>query len=161
MPVGGLLHHKLLSPASDCLRLVLNQQAQLPTLKSRNWTTNSSSTHQPTAALQIDQSLYHTCKLCRQPSFTACSARESTTTEITGPKLIGYTGTMVQLYKKFKNVSCEYNRLDGWNPTMQAAWYINRGRIIWFLWFKHPIWLLILSFTQNVIKLNHADMIGD
>ena len=50
---------------------------------------NSSSTHQPTAALQIDQSLYHNWKLCRQPGFTACSARESTTTEITGPKMIG------------------------------------------------------------------------
>ena len=69
-------YHKLFATASDCLRLVLNQQARLPTLNSRNSTTNSSSTHQPTAALQIDQSLYHTWELCRQPGFTACSARE-------------------------------------------------------------------------------------
>ena len=92
-------YHKLFAPASDCLRLVLNRQARLPTLDSRNSTTNSSSTHQPTAALQIDQSLYHTLKLCRQPGFTACSARESTTTEITGPKLIGCTGTSTTLQK--------------------------------------------------------------
>ena len=26
-------------------------------------------------------------------------------------------------YKKLKNVSCEYNRLNGWNSTLQAAWY--------------------------------------
>ena len=88
-------YHKLFAPAPDCLRLVLNRQARLPTLNSRNSTTNSSSTHQPTATLQIDQSLYHTWKLCRQPGFPACSARESTTTEITGPKLIGYTGTVL------------------------------------------------------------------
>ena len=48
-------------------------------------------------------------------------------------------------YKKLKNVSCEYNRLNGWNTTLQAAWYIRRVRIIWFLWTKPTIWLLILS----------------
>ena len=88
-------YHKLFAPASDCLRLVLNRQARLPTLNSRNSTTNSSSTHQPTAALQIDQSLYHTWKLCRQPGFTACSARESATAEELVPgairgRLYGY-----------------------------------------------------------------------
>ena len=31
---------------------------------------------------------------CLQPGFTACSARESTSTEKSGPKLIGYTGTI-------------------------------------------------------------------
>ena len=55
-------------------------------------------------------------------------------------------------YKKLKNVSCEYNRLNGWNSTLQAAWYIRRVRIIWFLWTKPTIWLLILSFTQNSLK---------
>ena len=92
-------YYKLVAPASDCLRLFLNRQARLPTLNSRNSTTNSSSTHQPPAALQIDQSLYSTWKMCRQPGFTACSARESTTTEITGPKLIGCTGTSTTLQK--------------------------------------------------------------
>ena len=43
-------------------------------------------------------------------------------------------------YKKLKNVSCEYNRLNGWNSTLQAAWYIRRVRIIWFLWTKPTIW---------------------
>ena len=55
-------------------------------------------------------------------------------------------------YKKLKNVSCEYNRLNGGNSTLQAAWYIRRVRIIWFLWTKPTIWLLILSFTQNIVR---------
>ena len=28
-------------------------------------------------------------------------------------------------YKKLKNVSCEYDRVNGWNSTLQAAWYIR------------------------------------
>ena len=31
----------------------------------------------------------------------------------------------VWFYQKLKNVSCEYDRLNGWNPTLQAAWYIR------------------------------------
>ena len=31
-----------------------------------------------------------------------------------------------------KIVSCEYDRVNGWNSTLQAAWYIRRVRIIWF-----------------------------
>ena len=52
------------------------------------------------------------------------------------------TSTSMIFYKKLKNVSCEYNRLNGWNSTLQAAWY-RRVRIIWFLWTKPTIWLLI------------------
>ena len=55
-------------------------------------------------------------------------------------------------YKKLKNVNCEYNRLNGWNSTLQAAWYIRHVRIIWFLWTKPTIWLLILTFTQNIVR---------
>ena len=29
----------------------------------------------------------------------------------------------VFFYKRMKNVSCEYDRLNGWNSTLQAAWY--------------------------------------
>ena len=59
-------------------------------------------------------------------------------------------------YKKLKNVSCEYNPLNGWNSTLQAAWYIRHARwaclfyisfIIWCLWTKPTIRWLILSFT--------------
>ena len=60
-------------------------------------------------------------------------------------------------YKKLKNVSCEYNRLNRWNSTLQAAWYIRHVRSynryqVCFLWTKRTIWLLILSFTQNIIR---------
>ena len=42
--------------------------------------------------------------------------------------------------------------LNGWNSTLQAAWYIRHVRIIWFLLTKPTIWLLILSFTQNIVQ---------
>ena len=59
-----------------------------------------------------------------------------------------------QLWKcffKLKNVSCEYDRLNGSNSTLQAAWYIRHVRIICFLWTinKRTIWWLILSFTKT------------
>ena len=38
-------------------------------------------------------------------------------------------------YKKLKNVSCEDNRVNGWNSTLQAAWYIRHVRIIWYVFF--------------------------
>ena len=68
-----------------------------------------------------------------------------------------------RLYKKLKNVSCEYDRLNGWNSTLQGAWYIRHVRwtwlfyislIIWFLWTKPTIWLqvLILSFTKKIVR---------
>ena len=54
--------------------------------------------------------------------------------------------------KKLKNVSCEYDRVNSWNSTLQAAWYIRHVRIIWFMWTKRTIWLLILNFTQNIVR---------
>ena len=51
-----------------------------------------------------------------------------------------------------KNVSGEYDRLNGWNWTLQAAWYVLYVFIICVLWTKPTIWLLILSFTQNVVR---------
>ena len=33
--------------------------------------------------------------------------------------------TFLIFYKKLKNVSCEYDRVNGWNSTLQAAWYIR------------------------------------
>ena len=60
--------------------------------------------------------------------------------------------SLTRFYKKLENVSCEYDRLNGWNSTLQAAWYIRHVRIIWFLWTKRTIRLLILSFTQNIVR---------
>ena len=42
--------------------------------------------------------------------------------------------------------------LNGWNSTLQAAWYIRHIRIIWCLWTKPTKWWLILSFTQNIVR---------
>ena len=59
---------------------------------------------------------------------------------------------MVRFHKKLKNVSCGYDRLNGWDSTLQAAWYIIHVRIICFLWTKPTVWSLILSFTQNIVR---------
>ena len=42
--------------------------------------------------------------------------------------------------------------LNGWNPILQAAWYIRHVRITCFLWTKQTRWLLILSFTQTIVR---------
>ena len=52
---------------------------------------------------------------------------------------------------KLKNVSSENDRFNGWNSTLQAAWYIRHVRIIWFLLTKPTIWLL-LPGTQFYTK---------
>ena len=45
-------------------------------------------------------------------------------------------------YKKLKNVSCEYDRENGWNSTLQAAWYIRHlhkvsfARVLCFILMK-------------------------
>ena len=38
------------------------------------------------------------------------------------------------------------------NVFQLLAWYIRRVRIIWFSWIKPTTWLLILSFTQNIVR---------
>ena len=48
----------------------------------------------------------------------------------------------VVFYKKLKNVSCEYDRVNGWNSTLQAAWYIRHlhklsfARVLCFILMK-------------------------
>ena len=40
--------------------------------------------------------------------------------------LVGHSAASPYLfYKKLENVSCEYDRVNGWNSTLQAAWYIR------------------------------------
>ena len=61
-------------------------------------------------------------------------------------RFCGPSDVMLILYKKLKNVSCEYDRWNGWNSTLQAAWYIRYVRIIRFLWTKRTI--LLIQGTQ-------------
>ena len=46
-----------------------------------------------------------------------------------------------KFYKKMKNVSCEYDRLNGLNSTLQAAWYIYISCMI-------PVWCLSLKMAN-------------
>ena len=55
-------------------------------------------------------------------------------------------------WESWKTSAVSTASLNGWNSTLQAAWYIRHVRIIWFLWIKPTIWLLILSFTQNIVR---------
>ena len=57
-----------------------------------------------------------------------------------------------EFYKKLKNVSCEYDGLNGWNATLQSAWYIIHVCMIWFLWTKPQLWVRPIEW----LKLNFA-----
>ena len=48
--------------------------------------------------------------------------------------------------KKLKNVSCEYDRLNGWNSTLQAAWYIRHVRWTCLFYTRY--------FTYNMVFVN-------
>ena len=50
-----------------------------------------------------------------------------------------------------KNVSCEYDLFE-WLKLSFASCVVNQTRCSCFLWTKHTIWLLILSFTQNIVR---------
>ena len=54
--------------------------------------------------------------------------------------------------RSWKTSAVSTNCLNGWNSTLQAAWYIRHVRIIWCLWTKPTIWWLILSFTQTIVR---------
>ena len=45
-----------------------------------------------------------------------------------GLSLTGSRSLIIFLCKEMKNVSCEYDRLNGWNSTLQAAWQIRHAR---------------------------------
>ena len=47
-------------------------------------------------------------------------------------------------WKTLKNVSCEYDRLNGWNSTLQAAWYIRHVCWVCLLY----TWYLIYSTSK-------------
>ena len=57
--------------------------------------------------------------------------------------------TLSHFLKKVEKRQLWVRPFEWLKPTLQAAWYIRRVRIMWFLWTKPTIWL-ILSFTQNI-----------
>ena len=85
---------------------------------------------------------------------------------------------MLDAFKKMKNVSCEYDWLNGWNSTLQATWYIRHARslgvfILYFeviilrsiekrlLWAR-PIggWNSTLRAAYSIIRLYRAHAIN-
>ena len=53
---------------------------------------------------------------------------------------------MLFFYKKLKNVSCEYDRLNGWNSTLQAVWYI--GHVRWASLFYNRYFIYNMFFVK-------------
>ena len=43
-------------------------------------------------------------------------------------------------FKKLKNVSCEYDRLNGWNSTFQAAWYFSTFYFLFLYYIPTPLY---------------------
>ena len=54
--------------------------------------------------------------------------------------------------RKLKNVICEYDRLNGWSSTLQAAWYIRHVRWTCFIY----IALKICYFCKNLSIINNC-----
>ena len=54
---------------------------------------------------------------------------------------------------KLKNVSCEYDRLNGWNSTLQAAWFYKK-----FIEYARTIFCVQLSIN-NIVGLVHKNHI--
>ena len=92
-------------------------------------------------------------------THTACCKHEAASCLIylstSNPHRAGWCNYVI-FYQKLENISCEYDRLNGWNSTLQAAWYIRHVRIRWFLWTKPTIWLLIISFTKYRTHVFHV-----
>ena len=53
---------------------------------------------------------------------------------------LDYSCKFLLFYKNLKNVSCEYDRLNGWNTTLQAAWYIRNVRWTCLFYISFIIW---------------------
>ena len=63
------------------------------------------------------------------------------------------TRSLFRFYKKVKNVRCEYDRLDSWNSTLQAAWYIRRSLNVLTLYFVYN--MVIVSKTYDIAINTH------
>ena len=62
------------------------------------------------------------------------------------------TADVFQLLKKVEKRQLWVRPCEWLILNSQAAWYIRHVCIIRFLWTKRTIWLLILSFTQNIVR---------
>ena len=57
-------------------------------------------------------------------------------------------GSDTIFYKKLRNVSCEYDRVNGWNSTLQAAWYIRYLHKLSFARVLCAIYEILLGWKQ-------------
>ena len=95
----------------------------------------------PLDAARVDRTIFHNHSvhwyyitlILKKIIISWKTSAVSTTVWMVETQLCKLRGTSDTFVKKMKNVSCEYNHLNGWNSTLQAAWYIRRVRIIWFL----------------------------
>ena len=66
---------------------------------------------------------------------------------------------LCSFYKKLKNVSCEYDRLNGWNSTLQAAWYNRHVRLFGFLFDSYARVLVWYVHTRRTLYESNKDAV--
>ena len=57
------------------------------------------------------------------------------------------------MFYPYEGYSCEYDRLNGWNSTLQAAWYIIHVCIIWFFRLSHILHFFRLLTSPRQLLL--------
>ena len=93
VPVGGLLVSQVICPSLRLSSPRPQSTSTAPNSQQQEFD-NKQQHHPPANSSTPNRPESITPGNCLQPGFTACSARESTSTEKSGPKLIGYTGTI-------------------------------------------------------------------
>ena len=79
------------------------------------------------------------------------------------PSFFSQFSSIWVFHKKSENVSGDCDRLNGWNSTLQAAWYIRHGRwacvfyISFNKWFcelnlRYGCWYSVSQFLRKVVR---------
>ena len=74
--------------------------------------------------------------------------------------LVGPTPRACWFYKNIEKRQLWVRPMGGWNSSLQAAWYLRHAHwarlwfvpfVIWCLWIRSTIWMLILSSTSYMV----------
>ena len=90
--------------------------------------------------------LHFTALSCRRSAGT-CFMYVTYTKHKSNYLVLRVNFTCWYLYKKLKNVSCEYDRLNGSDSTLQAAWYI-----------RHVRWTCLFYTSKYFISINSTSV---
>ena len=100
------------------------------------WTWHFKTTRRvKTSGMHLSRRIY--VPLFSKPLRNICFSPTSHLLALSAPEkhynFFGFTTVWFEhentLHKKLKYVSCDHDRLNGWNSTLQAAWYIRYVRL--------------------------------